>query len=257
MLLLTLLLLQSLLLVGAGWHVYRQRQQLAALQSRLDSGRHELGDVQESRQQLAAALQASEHQRGLQEQQAAQSRSLHEEELQALREQRETAEEWHERRHTELHQRYQQAQELNQQWLGMVEDIERLSQMIHTFERWNDRLDELMEHNRAMQEESEGFTGIVKQTVLLALNASIEAARAGEQGRGFAIVADEVRTLAHRSEMLNESYRQRLLQNAVITTGTFQDIQAASRMIHTSIHSIRTSLQRLSEQCAEQAALAA
>jgi len=131
---------------------------------------------------------------------------------------------------------------------ALAVDIQTLLNLVKTFERWHADMSELISQNRAMHEKNDEFASIVKYMVIVTLNASIEAARAGASGRGFAVVADEMRSLAARAESLSKSYRNSLYQNDLVTTTTFQDLQAGGKMIIGSLIGLDLINNKIQEQ---------
>lgn len=107
--------------------------------------------------------------------------------------------------------------------------IESVNKLVSEINSTSDAIALLSDQTDKITSVLDVIGGIAEQTNLLALNAAIEAARAGEQGRGFAVVADEVRSLASRTQSSTEEINDMLtslqtgVKEAVTTMSASQE----------------------------------
>lgn len=112
---------------------------------------------------------------------------------------------------------------------GVEQTIEKIQSLAFQINESSIVVNELEKDSETIGSVLSVIKSIAEQTNLLALNAAIEAARAGEQGRGFAVVADEVRSLALRTQESTEEISS-IVQTLQSRTRSIVQVMSASRI---------------------------
>jgi methyl-accepting chemotaxis protein len=125
-----------------------------------------------------------------------------------------------------------------------INDIQKLSTMLMSSAQ---TMHKLSEGTNKVGGVVEVIRGIAEQTNLLALNAAIEAARAGEQGRGFAVVADEVRTLAARTQDSTNEIKEMIEQLQSISKQAQESMEKSQQQAEKSSEKTSTTSKTLDD----------
>lgn len=128
--------------------------------------------------------------------------------------------------------------------------IKIVTQLKHDFEGATTTVKSVEDDAESIGGVLDVIQGIAEQTNLLALNAAIEAARAGEQGRGFAVVADEVRTLASRTQDSTLEIKTIIERLQSGSTKAVQVMENGAEQVKTSVDTtnmVGNSLEKISQ----------
>ncbi|KZN62114.1 hypothetical protein N473_21450 [Pseudoalteromonas luteoviolacea CPMOR-1] len=120
--------------------------------------------------------------------------------------------------------------------------VSQITQLSEVVAHASDTITKVAEDSTNIASVLDVIRGIAEQTNLLALNAAIEAARAGEQGRGFAVVADEVRTLASKTQQSTENI-QEMISN--LQQGVEQAVSSIEKGSESTSSTVECSAQTL------------
>ncbi len=119
------------------------------------------------------------------------------------------------------------------------ESLEEIAGLMEQINHAAGSITSLSEQSKKINSVLTVIGGIAEQTNLLALNAAIEAARAGEQGRGFAVVADEVRSLASRTQASTLEINEMLTQLHQLVAQAVQSMDQSQQSCSRSVASSR------------------
>lgn len=131
-------------------------------------------------------------------------------------------------------------------------EIAHLKTLAVAFERWHEDMIYMTARTRDMNDKGDALASIARQMIMVSINAAIEAARAGKVAQGFVVVAAEVKNQAKLMQTLSGDMGKDLHKSELMTTATFQDIQAGGKAMMAAISGLELMVTQLRQDIGQE-----